>query len=61
VSKGVSKGVLLDFAVGGGFVDPLDVLEGSLGAVGGFLGIVEGFLGALEGFEGPEDCTISLK
>ena len=54
VSKGVSEGVLLDFAVGGGFVELEDGLEG-------FLGTVEGFLGALEGFEGPEDYIISSK
>jgi hypothetical protein len=54
VSKGVFKCVLLDFAIGGAFVEPLDVLEG-------FLGTAEGFFGALEGFEGPEDCTISSK
>jgi hypothetical protein len=60
-SKGVSEGFLLDFVVGGGFVEALDVLEGFLGVVGGFLGAAEGFLGALEGFEGPEDCTISSK
>jgi hypothetical protein len=45
---------LLDFVVGGGFVE-------TLGASGGFLGAADGFLGALESFEGPEDCTISSK
>ena len=54
VSKDVSKGVLLDFAVGRAFVEPLDVLEG-------FLNTAEGFFGILEGFEEPEDYTISLK
>ena len=61
ISKSVSKGVLLDFVVGGGFIEALDVLEGFLGIVGGFLGVVEGFLGVLEGFEGPEDYIISSK
>ena len=54
VSKGVSKGILLDFVVGTAFVELLDVLEG-------FLGTVEGFFGILEGFEGPKDCTILSK
>jgi hypothetical protein len=36
-SKGVSRGFLLDFVLGGGFAEALDVLEGFLIAAEGTL------------------------